>query len=135
MFYISNQSLSVFVNSTWKWTYPDPDDANPSTRNRLELGEAPVSVGGNDRRNELRNTEGNNKGGRRPFHEEEAVRTGNENQGLRDHSHLEVDNRMKTGVVSCDRRRVQLDAKLVLEEIGLEDDAHQGNTEQSNETN
>lgn len=59
------------------------------------------------------------------------MRTSDENQGLRDHSNLEVDNRMETGVVSRDRVTVQRDAKFVFEEIGLEDDAHQGDTKRN----
>jgi len=37
---------------------PDPDDTDPSTRDTSDKGEAPVSVSGNDGRDELSKTEG-----------------------------------------------------------------------------
>jgi hypothetical protein len=36
------------MQATNKNTYPDPDDTNPGTFNGLDLGEAPVTVSGND---------------------------------------------------------------------------------------
>ena len=112
-------------------TYPDPNDTNPTTRDGLDLGEAPVAVRGNNRRDELRNAEGTHEGERRTLHEEEAVRTRDEDEGLRDDGNLEVDDRVKLGVVVVLRGRVSAagegDAELVVEPGRADDDRDEGN--------
>lgn len=49
--------MSTIIN-----TYPDPDDTDPCTRDRLYLGEAPISVSSDDGRHELGDTESAEKG-------------------------------------------------------------------------
>ena len=61
-----------------------PDDADPAARDAADLGEAPVAVGGDDRRDELGEAERQEEGDRGALHEEEAVRPGDEDEGLRD---------------------------------------------------
>ena len=85
-------------------TYPNPDDTNPSTLDRVDLSEAPVTVRGNDRRHELRDAERAHESERRTLHEEEAVRTRDEDECLRDDGHLEVDDRVELRVVVVVRR-------------------------------
>ena len=113
-------------------TYPNPDDTNPATRDGLDLREAPVAVCGDDRRDELRNAEGTHEGERRTLHEEEAVRTRDEDEGLRDDGNLEVDDRVELGVVVVLRGRVSAagegDAELVVEPGRADDDRNEGNT-------
>ena len=104
-------------------TYPNPDDTNPATRDTVDVSEAPVGVDSDDRRNELSQAEGEHEGVRRALHEEEAVRTGDEDERLRDDGDLEVDDRVQLPVVRVDgegsRKR---NAELVLEEGRLLDD-------------
>lgn len=50
---------------------PDPDDSDPSSRDTTNLGEAPVSVGGDDRGDQLSQAESEEEGDRGTFHEEE----------------------------------------------------------------
>ena len=38
-------------------TYPDPNDPDPTARYRTDVGEAPVTVSGDDGRDKLRNAE------------------------------------------------------------------------------
>lgn len=61
---------------------PDPNDTDPSTRNRMNVGETPVSVSRNDRGDKLGEAESGEEGKGRAFHEEEAVGTSSENQSL-----------------------------------------------------
>ena len=89
----------------------------------MDVSEAPVGVDSDDRRNELSQAEGEHEGVRRALHEEEAVRTGDEDERLRDDGDLEVDDRVQLPVVRVDgegsRKR---NAELVLEEGRLLDD-------------
>ena len=105
-------------------TYPDPNDSDPTTRNGTNVSEAPVSVRGDDRGNKLGNTEGQEQGDRGALHEEESVRAGDEDEGLRNDRDLEVDNHVERTIVGdWDTRPVlEVDAEFVLEEIGLQDD-------------
>lgn len=41
------------INESKIWTYPDPNDSGPASRDTVDLGEVPVTVGGNDRQNGL----------------------------------------------------------------------------------
>ena len=45
---------------------PNPDDSDPSSRDSLDVGEAPISESGDDGRDELSETEGKHQSGRRP---------------------------------------------------------------------
>ena len=63
-------------------TYPDPNDTDPATLNGSDISEAPVTVRGNDGGDELSETEGTEQRDRWTLHEEEAVRTGDEDKGL-----------------------------------------------------
>ena len=84
----------------------------------MDVSEAPVGVHSNDRRDELRKTERGHEGNRRTLHEEEAVRTRDEDEGLRDDGNLKVDDRVELRVVVVLRGRVsaagQGDAELVV---------------------
>lgn len=105
---------------------PDPDDTDPSTADALHLGEAPVTVRSDDRRDELSDAEGDEERSAGPLHEEEAVRTSDEDEGLRDDGDLEVDDHMELRVVGDDRARGEGKAELVLEEGRLDDDVDEG---------
>ena len=112
-----------------KQTYPDPNDSNPSTRNSLNLCETPITKARNDRRDELRDTERYDQSRRRTFHEEETMRTSDEDQSLRDDGNLEVYNHVQFGVVGGDgENSVQLDMESILEEGSLHDNDNQSNT-------
>lgn len=80
-------------------TYPDPDDTDPTARDRPDVGEAPVAVRSDDAGDKLSQTEGEEKSSRGSLHEEEAVRSGHEDQGLGDDSHLQVNNHVKLRIV------------------------------------
>lgn len=104
---------------------PDPNDSDPTTRNRVDVRETPVSERSDDGRYHLRNDECTHERNRGAFHEEESVRTRDEDEGLRDDCHLEVRNHVQLRVVAIHAlasRSRKLDAELVLEECGLDDD-------------
>ena len=84
-------------------TYPNPDNTDPTTLDGLDLGEAPVTVHSDDRRNGLRNAERTHESERRTLHEEEAVRTRDEDESLRDDGNLEVDDGVELRVVVVGR--------------------------------
>ena len=110
-------------------TYPNPDDTNPATLNSLNLSEAPVTVRGDDGRHELGETEGAEQRDRGTLHEEEAVRTRDEDEGLRDDGDLEVDDHVELAVVVVDGvAALEGNTELVLEERGLDDGANEGDT-------
>lgn len=91
----------------------------------MNLGETPVSEAGDNGRDELSDAEGNHQGSRGTFHEEEAMGTGDEDQGLRDDGNLEVDNHMELTIINIDwgsRSVLEGNTKFVLEEVGLKDD-------------
>ena len=110
-------------------TYPNPDDTNPSTLDSLNLSEAPVTVRGNDRRDELRKAERTEQSNRRTLHEEEAVRTSDEDEGLRDDGDLEVDDGVELGVVvvarSGDSAAREGDAELAVEPVSANADSNE----------
>ena len=122
---------SVVGDDTYN-TYPNPDDTNPTTLDRVNVGEAPVTVRSNDGRDELSKAERAEQGSRGTLHEEEAVRTGDEDEGLRDDSNLEVDNGVELGVVvvaSSSRSTVsEGDTELAPEEVGTDANSDEGNT-------
>lgn len=57
---------------------PNPGDRNVSTGNTSDLRESPISVSGDDGRNELSEEEGSDQDSRRTFSEEPSVRTSDE---------------------------------------------------------
>ena len=124
------------MHTTRKTTYPNPDDTNPATRDRVNLGEAPVGEASNDRRDELRNAEGTHERVRGTLHEEEAVRTGDEDKSLRDNGNLEVDDHVELRVVVVDAAggRVELDTELVLEERRLDDRDNKDNPDSARQS-
>lgn len=92
--------------------------------------EAPVSVGCDDRRDKLSKTESSHECRGRAFHEEEAMRTGDENQSLRDDGDLEVDDHVKLTIIGLHRGRLQMDMEFTLEEGGLHDNDNQCNAKE-----
>lgn len=113
-------------------TYPNPDDANPATRDGLHLREAPVAVRSNDRRNELRDAECAHKSERWTLHEEEPMRTRDEDESLRDDGDLEVDDGMELTVVvvEClDSPARKSDTKLPVKEVRAYNDRNKRNAE------
>lgn len=107
-------------------TYPDPNNTNPSTGNTVDLREAPVGISSNDGRNKLRNAEGSHESNGGTLHEEETMRTSNEDESLRDDGDLEVHDHMKLRIMRIDVASTvavgQGDTKLVLEERGFHND-------------
>lgn len=92
----------------------------------MDLSEAPVGVGGDDRGDELSDGEGAEEGSRGTLHEEESVRTSNEDEGLGDDGNLEVDDHVDLVVVDVgavsNLAVAETNAELVVEEGGLADD-------------
>ena len=96
----------------------------------MNLREGPVCVSSNDGGDELCNTESTHQGVGRSLHEEEAMRTRDEDERLRDDGNLEVDDRVQLGVVRVDGEgRREADTELVLEEGRLLDDDNKGDPE------
>ena len=102
-------------------THPNPNNADPSSRYLLDVGETPISEAGDDRGYELRQKEGTHQCIRGTLHKEEPVGASNENERLRDNGNLEVDDRVKllVIVVNLTRRGVEVDMELPLEEVRL----------------
>jgi hypothetical protein len=96
----------------------------------VDLSEAPVGVGGDDGGDDLSDDEGTEEGRRRTLHEEEAVRTGDEDECLRDDGNLEVHNHVELIVVdvlsAAGLSARERDTELVLEEGSLDDDNDKG---------
>ena len=105
-------------------TYPDPNNPNPTTRNGADLGETPVSVGGNDGRDKLGNAEGCEQGDRGTFHEEESMGASDEDERLGYNRNLEIDDHVEHAVVGgwYTWKVLEVDTELVLEEVRLQDD-------------
>ena len=123
-------SNETFRRRAWM-AYPDPDDTDPTTLDTSNLSEAPVTVCGNDRRDGLRNAEGDHERSGRTLHEEETMRTGDEDKSLRDDGDLEVDNHVQLSVVGIRASSwsiVKSNTELVLEECGLHDDNDEDDT-------
>ena len=96
----------------------------------MDVSEAPVGVDGDDSRDELGQAEREHESVGRALHEEEAVRTRDEDERLRDDGNLEVDDRVQLRVVRVDGEgRREADTELVLEEGGLLDDDDKGDPE------
>ena len=102
----------------------------------MDLGETPVGVGDDDGRDDLGDDEGTEEGSGRTLHEEEAMRTGEEDQCLQDNGNLEVDDHGKLVVVdvlaaACLSVR-ERDTELVLKKGSLDDDNDKGDAVVSN---
>ena len=96
----------------------------------MDVSEAPVGVDGDDGRDELSQAEREHESVGRTLHEEEAVRTRDEDERLRDDGNLEVDDRVQLRVVRVDGEgRREADTELVLEEGRLLDDDDKGDPE------
>lgn len=98
----------------------------------MNLGEAPVGVDSDDRRDELRDAERTKQGVRGHLHEKETMRTCDEDECLRDDGHLEVDDHVQlrvVGVFGFAKRGIEPNAKFILEEVGLENDNDQRDPE------
>lgn len=110
-------------------TYPDPNDSDPTTGNGTDLGEAPVSVRGDNGRNKLGRAEGEEQRNRGTLHEEESVGPSDEDERLRDDGNLEVDDHVEHTIAGgWDVWQVlEADAELLLEEVGLQDDDDEHN--------
>lgn len=107
---------------------PNPNDTDPSTRDTSDVGEAPVSEGGDDGRDELSETESTHEGERWSLSPGRTVRSGDEDKSLGDDGDLEVDDHVSSVIVdivdtlSGDR----VDTELVLEEVSVSHDGEQG---------
>ena len=97
----------------------------------MNLREGPVCVSSNDGGDELCNTESTHQGVGRSLHEEEAMRTGDEDEHLRDDGDLEVDDHVQLRVVRLGTRDALRardgDAELVVEEVRLDDNRAERN--------
>lgn len=83
--------------NTWheqmeKKSYPNPNYANPGTRNLLDVCESPIRKTGDDRGDKLRQAECTHQRKRWTLHEKKSMRASDENECLRDDCNLEVDN-------------------------------------------
>jgi hypothetical protein len=108
------------------WIYESGQHSIPDTCQKTNLGEAPVGVDGDDGRDSLRDAERAEESVRRTLHEEEAVRTSDEDEGLRDDCDLKVDDGVQHTVVVVDRWwRLEVCPEGVLKECGLDDDDNQ----------
>jgi len=105
---------------------PDPDNSNPATRDSSDPGEPPVTVSGNDGRDELSDTEGDHEGGGRALSPRGAVRTGDEDEGLGDDGDLEVDDHVSSPVVDVVALGEGLDTEPALKEVGVAHDGKEG---------
>ena len=111
---------------------PHPDNAEPTSGDAVNLGEGPVGVDSDERREELCEAKSTEERVRGHLHEEEAVRTCDEDECLRDDGHLEVDNHVQlwvVGVLGFGKRGIEVNAKVILEEVGLKNDNDQRDPE------
>lgn len=79
---VASGAAEVFETSNSRMEATRDCDTDSSTRDSPDPGEAPVGVGGDDRRDELSDAEGSQEGGRTALHEEESVRSDYEDQGF-----------------------------------------------------
>ena len=96
----------------------------------MDVGEAPVGEGSDDGGDKLSKCEGSHESERGALHEEETVRPGNEDEGLRNDRNLEVDNRVQDTVVVVVRLNsliLEVNTELVVEERGLDADSNKSN--------
>ena len=112
--------------------YPNPDDTDPRSRDRVYFCESPVCKGGNDRGNELCDTECSHESIRGTLHKEEAVGPGDEDKSLGDDGNLKVYDHVKLGVCSILVR--DGGTELIFEEIGLQNDNYQNDSERKGQT-
>ena len=99
----------------------------------MNLGEAPVGVRSDDRRDELSKGEGEHEGERGTLHEEESMRTSDEDKGLGDDGNLEVHDHVKLRIVvvidSGGSTVGESDTELVVEPSRADGDRNEGNPE------
>ena len=81
---------------------PDPDDTDPATGEDLDVGEAPVGVHSDDRRDDLSDEKGTHESEGRALHE---VRTRDEDKDLRDDGDLEVDDYVQLSMMTTTRTK------------------------------
>ena len=93
----------------------------------MDLGEAPVSVCGDDGGDKLGNAKGKEQGDGGTLHEEESMRASDEDKGLGDNCDLEVYDHVEHAVVGLRWRALEVDTKFILEEGGLQDDDNENN--------
>jgi hypothetical protein len=105
---------------------PDPDDTDPSTRDRSDVGEAPITESGNDGRDQLSETEGNHECVRRSLGPRRSVRSSNEDESLRDDGNLEVDDHVCSGIVGI--LSDGIDTESVLKEGSVSHDGVKSNS-------
>ncbi len=98
---------------------PNPDDTNPSTGDSLNVGETPVTEGGNNGGDELSQAEREHQSYGWSLSEAESVGSGDEDEGLGDDSDLEIDDHVDLWVVDT---LVSSDVELALEEGSVVDD-------------
>ena len=109
---------------------PDPDNTDPAAGDGVNIREAPVGVCSDDGGDDLGDDERTHECERRTLHEEESVRTSDEDERLGNDSDLEVRNHVQLRVVAVHARASggrQRDAELVLEEGGLNDNNNEDN--------
>ena len=101
----------------------------------MNLGEAPVGVRSDDGRDELSKGEGEHEGERGTLHEEESMRTSDEDEGLGDDGNLEVHDHVKLRIVvvidSGGSTVGESDTELVVEPSGTDDDGNKGDARRS----
>ena len=98
----------------------------------MDVGEAPVGEGSDDGGDKLGKCEGGHESERGALHEEESVRTGNEDQRLGDDSNLQVDDHVQLPIVVVVSRGsgtvLKHRAELVVEEGCPDDDRNKSDT-------
>lgn len=100
----------------------------------MDIGETPITVHGDDRGDELGETEGGEQSHRGALHEEETVRPSDEDERLGNDRNLEVDDRVQDTVVvvvRLDSLILEVDAELVVEERGLDADSNKNDPTQN----
>ena len=114
---ILREQVSEQIRCKRSRTYSDPDNADPCSGDGVDLGEAPVGIGGDDGGDDLGDDEGT-EGSGGTLHEEEAMRTGDGNLEIEDHVELVVVDVLAAVCLSVRER----DTELVLKEGSLDDD-------------
>lgn len=108
---------------------PDPDGGSPTPSASLDLGEAPVSVDGDQSGNDLGEDKGEGQDGRGTLDEGETLGAGDKDQSLGESRNLEVDNRVETVIVVSTLITVitvPLAETHVLEELGVDGNGKEG---------
>ena len=96
----------------------------------MNVGETPISISSDERRNELGKAKCDDQRSRRTFHEKESMGTSDKDKCLGNDGHLKVDDHMELWVVFVNGRVVEGDGEFVLEEGRLHDDDNEYNANQ-----